>query len=410
MAERSRRENPQVTAGRFANDLRIRPAETTLRRFRALLIFGIVVGATTMWTPLVQPAQPSTGAALAAASVFISPLGSDTNRCTRARPCATFRRAYRVADPGDIVSVAAGAYRAQGIPEEVSKGTGPRVVFRPPSGALVKVIGGVEVAADHVELRGMTVVKGAARVETEAYDVRFVRMRVPNYVIVGSAGVSVIGGVVGPKVDGDGMQVKPVSPGANQPRNVVVSGVRFKDVVKSPSSDAHVDCIQVMGVDGFVLRNSTFRRCEARGIILTNDFGDVQNVLIENNWFARTLSSAFTVQVTSDCSNTLVRNNSALQAFYPSSCTHARFYSNIVPGAGCGEAEWDYNIFTSGDTCGPHDRNGRSGFRDPAHFDLHLVAGAPAIGRSHPTNYPARDIDGQTRPRGSLPDAGADER
>ncbi len=36
-------------------------------------------------------------------------------------------------------------------------------------------------------------------------------------------------------------------------------------------------------------------------------------------------------------------------------------------------------------------------------------AGSAAINAGDPTNYPNRDIDGQTRPTGTAPDAGADE-
>jgi hypothetical protein len=41
--------------------------------------------------------------------------------------------------------------------------------------------------------------------------------------------------------------------------------------------------------------------------------------------------------------------------------------------------------------------------------DLHLAPGSPALNRGDPGTYPARDIDGQSRPLGSGPDAGADE-
>jgi hypothetical protein len=48
-------------------------------------------------------------------------------------------------------------------------------------------------------------------------------------------------------------------------------------------------------------------------------------------------------------------------------------------------------------------------YRDRRTLDLHLRAGAIAIDRGAPTAFPMTDIDRQTRPRGSAPDAGADE-
>jgi hypothetical protein len=49
------------------------------------------------------------------------------------------------------------------------------------------------------------------------------------------------------------------------------------------------------------------------------------------------------------------------------------------------------------------------GFVDLAGLDLHLTAGSPAIDAGSPSDFAAADIDGQTRPAGALPDAGADE-
>jgi hypothetical protein len=43
-------------------------------------------------------------------------------------------------------------------------------------------------------------------------------------------------------------------------------------------------------------------------------------------------------------------------------------------------------------------------------FDLHLKATSAAVDRGDPSNYPASDIDGESRPLGGSRDAGADER
>jgi hypothetical protein len=73
---------------------------------------------------------------------------------------------------------------------------------------------------------------------------------------------------------------------------------------------------------------------------------------------------------------------------------------------------YSYNVWR-GAQCGPTDLNVASlGFLNstPGSFDLHLAAGSPAINRGDPGNYPVADFDGQTRPMGGVPDAGADEK
>jgi hypothetical protein len=66
-----------------------------------------------------------------------------------------------------------------------------------------------------------------------------------------------------------------------------------------------------------------------------------------------------------------------------------------------------YNVLDGG-TCNPTDRNAPSGFVD-ARSNLHLRRSAAAINRGDPKSYPKRDIEGQRRPKGRVPDAGADE-
>ena len=69
---------------------------------------------------------------------------------------------------------------------------------------------------------------------------------------------------------------------------------------------------------------------------------------------------------------------------------------------------YSYNVFQGG-TCSSTDANAPAGFRNPGALDLHLLAGSVAINRGNSGSYPGLDIDGQTRPMGGRPDAGADE-
>ena len=84
--------------------------------------------ATEACTAAPAPSAPAAG------SVYVATNGSDANPCLQTRPCLTFDRAYKAAQPGGTVEIAAGSYPPQTITEDPSKGTG-RVTFRPAGGA-----------------------------------------------------------------------------------------------------------------------------------------------------------------------------------------------------------------------------------------------------------------------------------
>src|SRR5262245_42414710 len=52
---------------------------------------------------------------------FVATDGSDANPCTQASPCLTMNRAYRVAQPGDLVRVTPGTYPAQLLGHDAAK-------------------------------------------------------------------------------------------------------------------------------------------------------------------------------------------------------------------------------------------------------------------------------------------------
>jgi hypothetical protein len=91
--------------------------------------------------------------------------------------------------------------------------------------------------------------------------------------------------------------------------------------------------------------------------------------------------------------------------------TNVRVTGNIAPLApwSCeSRVTYSYNVF-QGVACGASDLNAPAGFRNPGALDLHLLAGAAAIDHGNPASYSSLDIDGQARPMGVAPDAGADE-
>src|SRR3954451_23944060 len=83
-------------------------------------------------------ALASAAPATAAPALHVAPGGSDGGRCTAARPCASFDRAYHAARAGQVVRVAAGAYPDQRITPRGGALASP-VVFRPAAGARVSV-------------------------------------------------------------------------------------------------------------------------------------------------------------------------------------------------------------------------------------------------------------------------------
>src|SRR2546421_7271730 len=104
--------------------LQIRPTITlrkrrlpALRLFLALSVVGLLLLAA--YGP--SSGRPASGAASSHPTVFVSARGSDSAPCTRARPCASFERAYRAAKPGQIVAVMGGTYGYQEVNLDRSK-------------------------------------------------------------------------------------------------------------------------------------------------------------------------------------------------------------------------------------------------------------------------------------------------
>src|SRR5690349_18891492 len=83
---------------------------------------------------LVCAAVALTPATASAATLHVAPAGTDGAPCTVLAPCASFARAYRLAQPGDVVEAAAGTYG-----DQVIAGDRGAVTFRPALGAAVTV-------------------------------------------------------------------------------------------------------------------------------------------------------------------------------------------------------------------------------------------------------------------------------
>src|SRR5262249_9557630 len=155
-------------------------------------------------------------------NVFVSKSGSDSNACTQSAPCATFDRAYKVAQAGQTVEVAAGSYGGQTINVDSSKTSSSDVLFRPASGASV-TLGGVNVYGSHVQFQDFTI-NGDWQAYHSADDVTFRNITLNGGFYTQSASnISVIGGSVGGLVD-----TKPqvgVWPQDTENRNILIDGV-----------------------------------------------------------------------------------------------------------------------------------------------------------------------------------------
>jgi hypothetical protein len=235
--------------------------------------------------------------------------------------------------------------------------------------------------------------------------------------INGSTNVSIIGGSVGPCVGcHPDIQWEYNSSPVRIPKNIVIDGVYFHDVVISAPGD-HVECLQVSDVDGLVVRNSRFHRCGIFDLHIAGTVDPpVRNVLVENNFFEPAVDGGFYSLSITDGINVTVRNNSSSQEFrFGASTTifsNWLVVGNVAPysGAACQSVfTYSRNVWEGG-RCGSTDLNVDDlGFVNPGAGDYHLKSTSPAIDAGDPSSYPATDIDGQARPLGAAPDAGADE-
>jgi chitodextrinase len=381
------------------------------------------ISASTSACPPPPPPPPSSGA-----QVFLAPGGSDSNPCTQAQPCQSFDRGYHKASPGQTVEVAAGSYGDQTINDDPSKdGAAAEVLIRPGAGASVTITDLVSYASN-VHYKDFTVSTATAGQPDirDGDNVTVENIKASNFYIQGPTNnVTIKGGDYGPYPScGGGSQIKTLTNGgddpnpAAQPKNTVIDGVYMHDYsVPGSCPSAHLDCLHVFYHAGITIRNSTFMRCAHYGILLgSNGASATDNDLIENNFFGDAGVAGFALRGGTDeyFDGVTVRYNSGgiiTPQTVQSQLSNIKWYANVAGDLGACRPgiDYQYNISPTGG-CGSTDLTAPTGFVSAALGDFHLLAGAAAIGRGKPGDYPATDHDGQPRPQGSGPDAGADER
>ena len=401
----------------------------------------------------------STGAsdAQTQGTLFVSPTGSDSGRCTSSAPCKSFNRAYHVAAAGSVVEVAGGTYPNQVLTEDPSKNGTAHVVFRPALKASVTTgelgfgVRGGETAASHVTIDGQgRWTSGEIGFYLLASDRFSSDVTIENLKLRPNAGIYIRGTdrttlrnvQVGPVYDGnDGMNISPrdTEGFTRDVTNLLLDRVSVHDIVRfcahlpSPQEgcfdqpEAHTDCIQWWSGVNVVIRNSRFYNCSTSTWLIQGEYGGhIANWTVENNMLGPTLD-------TSRNYITIAGGSGAGESAYVSGAL--RFRNNSISGpikmsgaaldgsvtmtisnnifeGGCPDrATYSRNLVADG-RCGPNDLTGRADFvsANPLSTDLHLKAGSPGLGAGDPKDQPPTDIDGDQRPLRAPADIGADQR
>jgi hypothetical protein len=364
-------------------------------------------------------ATQAASSATTAPTLYVSTRGSDAGTCTRQAPCRSFGRAYELARSGSVVRVAAGTYTRQSIPPRPGFDGAP-VVFRPASRAAVVVSDEFVIHGSHLELRDMTLKDLEFPSDADHVVIRNVKNH--GVWMQGPSNISIIGGEITCGVCAAHPHLDAGGPDNRPPRNILFDHVRFHDWYAAEPGQ-HTECLQIGAGDRITIRNSVFRNCGTKNGGATANLhiswfgvGPVtKNVLLENNFFYAS-GNTYAIQM-DDYANVDLRYNSIAGPILvfdrAGPGTGMDFVGNIMKFSGCSAESsgvritWRHNILDGG-TCGRTDLNASSGFVNPR-TNLHLRGDAAAIDRGDRSANPARDIDGQRRPKHREPDAGADE-
>ncbi|NUR75099.1 MAG: hypothetical protein HOQ28_02280, partial [Thermoleophilia bacterium] len=296
------------------------------------------------------------------AQVFVSTGGSDLTcaRLDSTKPCATFDKAFQIAQGGDVVEVAGGTYSAGvGLPApeiNINPHVPPlstAVTFQPASGQTVLLASDINIAASHFHMIGIKSVGTGdpsggpdnTRRGLDVCDVACPTVLTDIYVqdfsgksaFIRSSNVIIKGGEFGnynPCAD-DPTRVPGVS-SANQedifriwaggaittPDNVVLDGVKIHDDddhhtagacpgATNGSAGAHVDCLQTQGGTNIVIKNTVMWNCATSNIQAQPFTGaTMSDWTVENNFFGNILYPGNSLVLGKGvCTNLRVRYN-----------------------------------------------------------------------------------------------------
>jgi hypothetical protein len=423
-----------------------------------LVLFGmtaVVAGASETGEAVTRETftKPKPSLAPGTAQLWVDPSGGSCLRRSKPGPwvdaeaCRSLRAAYRAARAGDTVNITDGTYTSQtlgvGMKRILFRASGPG---RPRFGQIVSAASGVTLRGVSIEARDIDANARACSDPDNAIlypcganqtfvDVIVDGLNVRNTNVLGIRGV------------GDDFVLK-----NSEIRNIIdnkgfeggASGMVFDHNywhdIRVTNELVHNECAYVDGGDRQVWRRNRFVGCPTMALFFTNWNGGpaYRDVLVENNMFGHTLDDEQNVHVGcavvlgagANGQNTFVgwtvRYNTFETCVYDKGSASTsddngsgRWYGNLGGGWDCvPEFVYHHNVGTA---CGPTDlaasphsnsstaRNQVRWYINAPAADLHLKPGARAIGRGDPEDFPPTDIDGQRRPIGRTPDAGADE-
>ncbi len=389
-------------------------------------------------------------------SVWVSTTGSDST-CVRGdstRPCASFDRAYALAQLGDIVEVSAGNYAPQIILSKSDKNTNgdlADVVFLPASGANVAVatlnIGSDTSSsngAKHITVKNIRDHNSNGpdcfwEIQNGANDVTISGADTCNVQIFGSSQITIENSDLGPCVVGNGSDAIDGCSNSKigNSSNVTFRGNTIHDIVSRNTVTNHIECMFIVSGSGINIQQNKFYGCGVYDIFIQRyDGGEISNLLIENNWFAQSregeypnfgpywdLAIGFSPRARA-FTNVTVRNNS----FHPRATisidddgwggaySNFKVTGNIVykENWSCGNGvTYAYNVYTGSTGCGGiGSKVAAAGYVNDSNdlsLDYHLLPSSAAKDASDPANSPIQDIDSQLRSTAGTPDIGADE-
>jgi chitodextrinase len=383
----------------------------------------------------------------ATGDLYVRSNGSDAGSCTSSAPCGSLERAYDLASPGQRIVVAAGSYPGQSLSYDSGKSSSSARVTISAGGATFASL--TVDGAQHVSLEGATV-NGTLllRPETQSRivagskpvsDVEISGATLQAFLFRNVADVTLRDSSVGGyDVSTSGLGVPKI--GAYLPdeagadpltsTGVVIERVRFHDILRTQSGTTHAECLYLDGgIDGLVVRQSTFTNCGVFDVFGQPNGGDNANITLENNVFdvprdtaGGAAGSALNFKDGSGVYRNLsIRFNSIVGNIRSDSGAFSgvSVAGNAIANSSCAAtfpaSAYDRNVAKT--ACGGTDVQADPQFMSSSTAscslsscfvnDLRLRSGSPAIDRL--SSGPSTDNDGSARPLGNGFDAGAHE-
>jgi hypothetical protein len=240
-------------------------------------------------------------------TVFVSPTGSDAGRCTRAQPCRSFNRAYRVAQPGETIELAGGTYPTQTIGVDPSKvAAASDVVFQPATGASVTIAGDLVMKGSHAIFKDVTLrflESQAVAGPTTSNHVKFVDFHGQAFEIGPNSYITIVGGDWGPNT-GPNTEENKVGPDGTIPRqwpsHILLDGLTIHDQNSTDLSTQHMGGLFLISGGPITLENSHFLHDVVYDVQVQDftspdccgmTYGPVHNVLMQGNVFEQPVTS-----------------------------------------------------------------------------------------------------------------------